>query len=88
VLAYETDQKRGLAARGLFGVIVRTLGLLMILWAFYTLAYFVNVRVFSAPTAGQPLGGFLLLAVFWLIAGLALLRGEWVVTMAYGAESR
>ena len=87
VIPYETPPDRHfLTARDLFGVVVRTFGLVMVLWGLYTLAYLLNVRAVNAPT-GQPLGSFLITAFFWLIGGLALLRGEWVVRFAYGGPA-
>jgi hypothetical protein len=84
VIPYATSHERqGLTARSLFGVVVRTLGLVMILWGLYTLTYLINVRAVNAPTAGQPVGSFLITAVFCLVSGLALLRGEWLVRFAY-----
>lgn len=85
VIPYATPHEHhGLTARSLFGVVVRTIGLIMILWGLYTLTYLINVRAVNAPTAGQPVGSFLITAVFGLVVGLALLRGEWLVRFAYG----
>lgn len=78
--------RRGLTARDLFGVVVRTFGLVMMLWGLYTLTYLINVRAVNAPTAGQPEGSFLITAAFCLLGGVALLRGEWLVRFAYGRE--
>jgi hypothetical protein len=84
VIPYATPERRGLTARDLFGVVVRTFGVVMVLWGLYTLTYLVNVRALYAPAGGQPMGSFLVTAAFWLVAGLALLRGEWLVRFAYG----
>jgi hypothetical protein len=84
-IPYETPHdRRGLTARDLFGVVVRTMGVVMVLWGLYTLAYVINVRAVNAPTEGQPVESFLITAAFWLVAGTALLRGEWLVRLAYG----
>jgi hypothetical protein len=88
VIPYETPHDRhGLTARDLFSVVVRTIGLVMVLWGLYTLTYLLNVRAVNAPTAGQPVGSFLITAAFWLVGGLALLRGEWLVRFAYGGPA-
>jgi hypothetical protein len=76
--------RRALTARDLFGVIVRTFGLVMVLWGLYMLTYLVNVQAVNAPTRGQPVGSFLIIAAFLLVVGLALLRGEWLIRFAYG----
>ena len=84
VIPYATPHEHhGLTARGLFGVVVRTVGLIMVLWGLYTLTYLINVRTVNAPAAGQPVGSFLITAAFWLVGGSALLQGEWLVRFAY-----
>ena len=88
VIPYETPHdRRALTARDLFGVVVRTFGLVMVLWGLYTFTYLINVRAVSAPTAGQPVGSFLITGLFWLVGGLALLRGEWLVRFSYGGRA-
>jgi hypothetical protein len=88
VIPYETPHdRRALTARDLFGVIVRTFGLLMVLWGLYTLTYLINARAVNAPTSGQPVGSFLITATFWLVGGFLLLRGEWLVRFAYGGPA-
>ena len=88
VIPYETPRdRRGLTARDLFGVIVRTSGLIMTLWSLYTLTYLVNVKALNAPTGGQPVGSFVIIAAFWLVGGLLLLRGEWLVRFSYGGRA-
>jgi hypothetical protein len=88
VIPYETPHdRRALTARDLFGVIVRTFGLVMVLWGLYTLTYLVNVQAVNAPTRGQPVGSFLITSAFWLVVGFALLRGEWLVRFAYGSRA-
>ena len=51
VIPYATLERRGLRGQDLFGVVVRSAGLLMVLWGFYTLVYLLNVRAVSAPSA-------------------------------------
>jgi hypothetical protein len=87
VIPYATPHRRGLTARELFGVVVRTLGLLMVLWGLYTLIYLINVRAVNAPSAGYPTGSFLITSTFWLVGGIVLLRGEWLVRFAYGGTA-
>jgi hypothetical protein len=85
VLPYEGPALvRGLTAGEVFGVVVRTFGLIILLWAFYTLVYFVGVLVAQAPTGGQTPGSLLMMAAFLFTAGVALLRGDWLVRLAYG----
>ncbi|HUR53050.1 MAG TPA: hypothetical protein VMZ71_02885 [Gemmataceae bacterium] len=83
-IPYATPHERRPRPRDIFGVVVRTFGLAMVLWGMYTLAYLVNALAVKAPMAGQPVGSFLFTAAFWMTGGLALLRGEWVVRFAYG----
>ena len=88
VIPYATPQdRRGLTARDVFGVGVRMLGLVMVLWGLYTLTYLVTGVGVSAPTMGQAVGGFLSTEAFWLAGGVALLRGEWLVRFAYGGAT-
>jgi len=90
VIPYATPQdRRGYVAREVFGVVVRVLGLTMVLWGLYTLTYLVDgigIGV-STRSAAQALGGFLVTEIFWLVGGLALLRGEWLVRFAYGGAA-
>ena len=82
---YEVVQTLG----QVFGVVVRVLGLTMVLWGLYTLTYLVDgigIGV-STRSAAQALGGFLVTEIFWLVGGLALLRGEWLVRFAYGGAA-
>lgn len=85
VLPYEGPALvRGMTASEVFGVVVRTFGLILLLWAAYTAVYFVSVVVTEAPTNGQPPGSFLITGAYLLVAGVALLRADWLVRLAYG----
>ena len=73
------------AGRDLFGVAVRTVGLLLILWGVYAAANAVIWEVFGGGRpADQPKEGFVVFAVLWPVLGIALLKGEWLVRLAYG----
>lgn len=85
VIPYATaHETRRFSERDAFGVVVRAAGLLMILWGFYTFMYLINVQVMHAPTGGHSVEIFLITATFWIVGGAALLRGEWLVRLAYG----
>jgi hypothetical protein len=85
-IPYATPERRGLTGRDLFGVVVRTAGLLMVVWGIYTIVYLFNIISLRARTDGQPPGTFLIVGALWGVLGLALLRGEWLVRFAYGPE--
>jgi len=75
--------------RKIFGIIVRVLGL-------WLAAYegLVNISVAIATAADHSVtGGYsaehrLLVGFFSLIVGIALLKGGWLVKLAYGSEPR
>ena len=77
----------GLTGRDLFGVVVRTSGLMICLWALYTLLYYFYVQAFNAPTEGRQSGLFVAQGVIFLLFGSALLRGGWLVRLAYGRST-
>ena len=84
-IPYATPVRGGTPARDVFGVIVRTVGLLLTLWGVYAAAYAVIVEVFNAyPPDGQPKESFVVFAAVWIMLGVALVKGEWLVRFAYG----
>lgn len=70
-------------ARHLFGLIVRTAGLAITLWGFYTVVY-LAIHVAVNEPIYESRASMFMFAVFLLLAGFALLRGEWLVRFAYG----
>jgi hypothetical protein len=83
-IPYATPEKGAIAGRDVFGVIVRTVGLLLTLWGVYVAVYLGVVQAFNAPTADQPKESLAAFAVLWIVLGIALVRGEWLVRFAYG----
>ena len=80
---YESVKSKSMAARDAFGVVVRTIGLLIVIFGVYTVLYLV------ADLAGLISGShsrlsLLVFSAMYLAAGMALIRGEWVVNVAYG----
>lgn len=88
VISYATPMREpydatAVGARDLFGVVVRSVGLGLTVWGAYSLFYLLLSVTVDAPLDGQTRGSMLLFAAFLLVAGFALLRGEWVVRFAY-----
>jgi hypothetical protein len=85
VLPYETPPHfREPLGRAIFGVIVRTSGLLVALYGFYSLVYALGYAL-EVVTSTRYSGGFafaLFGAVFFAV-GVALIKGEWLVRFAY-----
>jgi hypothetical protein len=76
------------SGRALFGVVVRVAGLGITFWGLYTALYvFIHVT-FNERMYGQSKASLVVLAVFLLLVGVALLRGEWLVRFAYGPPPR
>lgn len=84
VIPYASVAHRGLTARDVFGVVVRSIGLVILVWAFYCLMYLLNINLMSAPAGQQPTGSYLLMSGVYVVVGLAMLKGEWLVRIAYG----
>lgn len=84
VLPYESETPTP-TGRHVFGVIVRTLGLLVALYAIYSLIYagaeeaMALVSTYSART-------YFVLGLIYLTIGIVLIRGEWLVRFAYGRQ--
>src|SRR5206468_3241074 len=79
VIPYETPpDRRSLTARELFGVVVRTFGLVMVLWGLYTLTYLVNDGAVYARTAVHARhvvdfqGCFVLIITFSFVSSLRM----------------
>jgi hypothetical protein len=92
VISYATPQRRATTARDAFGVIVRTIGLALVLWGLYGCLAFLLTRVTPSVILPTFLGNYptvmhAAMAIVFIIAGVALLRGEWLVRFAYGPES-
>ena len=88
VVSYATPMREpydatSVGARDLFGVVVRTAGLGITFWGVYTVFYLLMAVTTNTPLDGQTRGSMVLFAGFLLVAGFALLRGEWVVRFAY-----
>lgn len=86
ILSYATPQSenRGWTVRDVFGLIVRTLGLILATYGAYGIAFSAVTAIFSF-SGGLPtmaiegfLGGAIELAI-----GLFLLRGNWILRFAY-----
>ncbi len=69
--------------REIFGVIVRTLGLLLALWGVYSCAYAL-VELSDVMPRARPANVLFLFGAIYLAIGVALLRGGWIVRFAYG----
>jgi hypothetical protein len=78
----ELDAVARLSASDIFGVVVRSVGLLVTLsaicMALYWFADFVGI--FGPPHLSSQ---FFLVAVIEFAGGIALLRGNWIVRLAY-----
>jgi hypothetical protein len=82
-IGYATVHRPGGIGREIFGVVVRSFGLLLLLWGLYCLG-------FAAVSFGAHLVqseysniAFLTFGVLYVGVGLALLKGEWLVRFAY-----
>lgn len=88
VISYATPMREPydvtfIGARDLFGVVVRTAGLVVTFWGVYTLIYLLSAVAADAPLDGETPLSLFLFAIFLFGSGVALLRGEWVVQYAY-----
>jgi hypothetical protein len=79
VLAYQSPVPRRETTREIFGLIVRTTGLLASLYGLSNVAYAVaEATSFRIPVVYGVSG------VIFVGAGIAMVRGEWIVRFAYG----
>lgn len=85
-IPYATETRPALTARELFGVVVRTLGLLLMVWGLYCFAYVVIMQATSRPSDANAPIAHALFAIFYCSAGIILLKGGWIVHFAYGRK--
>lgn len=82
-IPYATPARASLGPRELFGVVVRTVGLILCLWGVYSFFY-ATAAVLLRFNPGYANPTTVLFGVAYLLAGLALLKGDWIVNFAYG----
>ena len=84
VLPYETPTDfREPFGRAIFGVVVRSIGLIVAVYGFYCLVY-ACLYAFEAVRGVGPGGyGFAIIGATFLAAGVTLIKGEWLVRFAY-----
>ncbi len=85
IIPYATVERRPLSGRDLFGVVVRTIGVLLFLWGLYA-AMYATAAGANTPVVGQSLASYWMFTAFAMGAGGALLKGEWLVIFAYGRD--
>ena len=84
VLPYEPP-KHPSAGRQAFGVIVRTVGLLIPLYGIYT-AFYGFSELAASLTGHYTPHVYFIFGALYLVVGAALIRGEWLVRFAYGRQ--
>jgi hypothetical protein len=84
--ATPTNPQNPNPSRQIFGVIVRTVGLLVGLYGLYMLLIGVTAVVGLAYEGSLTPGMYVVYGVFWVGAGAALLRCDWLLWFAYGRE--
>jgi phosphate/sulfate permease len=73
--------------RKIFGLIVRTVGLMLLVYSTFALFYIV-AKLFGLPTrSSMTLTGEIVGFAFFFAIGLAILRvSDWIVRIAYGPD--
>ena len=84
-IPYATVERRGITARDLFGVVVRTIGLLLLMWGAYSILY-VGLMSLGMLNGGYSRANLISWGIMLVVVGAAFLRGEWVVWLAYGTQ--
>jgi hypothetical protein len=74
------------AARQVFGVIVRSTGLVLALYGLYLLLAAVTSKLGMATDLTLPEENYFVYGVFWMLVGASLIKGGWLVRLAYGRE--
>ena len=88
VIPYASREVRSNVGREVFGVIVRTVGFLLTLYGVYCAVYFALLKVVSVPSPpSYPHGWLIVFGVLYVVAGVVLLKGEWIVRLAYGKRA-
>jgi hypothetical protein len=85
-LPYATPASRPATstASQVFGVIVRTVGLLLAVYGLSFLLLAVIAKIGFAYEGSLPPETYFVYAVFWLGVGAALMKCGWLVRFAYG----
>lgn len=73
--------------RQIFGLIVRTLGLLLAVYGLSMLLIAITAKIGMTYDGSLTPDAYFVHAVFWVGIGVALLRCEWLLRFAYGREA-
>jgi bacteriorhodopsin len=82
-IAYATIHRSGGVGREIFGTIVRTFGLILMLWGIYCIAYIAAVAGFQIPQTDYSTTTYAVFGILYLGIGIGMLKGEWIVRFAY-----
>ena len=85
VLPYEPSSNAPSLGRQSFGVVVRTLGLLIALYGIYCQGFSAVETTMTLAARYNP-KAHAASGLAFLAFGILLLRGEWIVRFAYGRE--
>jgi hypothetical protein len=85
--ALPARQQNSTPARQVFGVIVRTVGLLLAVYGLYFLLVAVSAKVGLAYDGSLTPDVYFVYGVFWVGVGAALLKCGWLLRFAYGRET-
>jgi len=80
----ESKFRERMTARGIFGIVVRTVGLLIAVYGLFMLVF----GVAGLANGARQNGMFLILGFLSLVLGAILMRGSWVANFAYGRGRR
>jgi hypothetical protein len=84
-IEYASVSPKSLHAKDIFGIIVRTIGLLVVLYGLYTVWYGVAAMV-GLLNGIHSVAIYIIFGVFYVAFGLFLMRGNWVTNFAYGRD--
>ena len=88
VIPYASREVRSNVGREVFGAIVRSIGLVLTLYGIYCAAYFALMKVLSIPgSPSYPHAWLIAFGVMYVVAGVVLFKGEWIVRLAYGKRA-
>ena len=82
--AVPANQENSNPLRHVFGVIVRTVGLLLAVYGLYFLLIAVTGKIGLAYEGSVGPETYFVYAVFWIAVGAALLKCGWLLRFAYG----
>jgi hypothetical protein len=86
VLEYASKTSPPITPKDIFGIAVKTVGLCIVVYGFYTIFYGVAGEIWGLFPTAHGTWVYVIFAAAYILFGLALMRTKWIADFAYGRE--